>query len=51
VGINTFKEVVNYFNNNMTSRDKATADLLAAVAKLDKEAAAIAAEEAELGDM
>lgn len=39
VGIATFKEVVNYFNNNMTSRDKATADLLVAVAKLDKEAA------------
>jgi hypothetical protein len=39
VGINTFKEVVNYFNNNMASRDKATADLLVAVANLDKEAA------------
>lgn len=39
VGINTFKEVVNYFNNNMERRDKATADLVAAVANLDKEAA------------
>ena len=39
VGINTFKEVVNYFNNNMERRDKVTADLAAAVANLDKEAA------------
>jgi hypothetical protein len=39
VGINTFKEVVNYFNNNMERRDKVTADLAATVANLDKEAA------------
>ena len=39
VGIATFKEVVNYFNNNMAGRDKVTADLVAAVANLDKEAA------------
>lgn len=39
VGINTFKEVVNYFEKNMERRDKVTADLVAAVANLDKESA------------
>lgn len=39
VGINTFKEVVNYFEKNMTGRDKVTADLVVAVANLDKESA------------
>lgn len=39
VGINTFKEVVNYFDKNMERRDRLSADLAAAVANLDKEAA------------
>lgn len=39
VGINTFKEVVNYFEKNMERRDRLSADLAAAVANLDKEAA------------
>jgi hypothetical protein len=39
VGINTFKEVVNYFEKNMERRDRLSADLAAAVANLDKESA------------
>lgn len=39
VGINTFKEVVNYFDKNMERRDRLSADLAAAVANLDKESA------------
>lgn len=39
VGIATFKEVVNYFDKNMERRDRLSADLAAAVANLDKEAA------------
>ena len=39
VGINTFKEVVAYFDKNMERRDKLSADLAAAVANLDKESA------------
>lgn len=39
VGINTFKEVVAYFDKNMERRDKLSADLAAAVAALDKESA------------
>jgi hypothetical protein len=39
VGINTFKEVINFFDKNMERRDKLSADLAAAVANLDKEAA------------
>ena len=39
VGINTFKEVIAFFDKNMERRDKLSADLAAAVANLDKEAA------------
>lgn len=39
VGINTFKEVVAYFDKNMERRDRLSADLAAAVANLDKESA------------
>lgn len=39
VGVNTFKEVVAYFDKNMERRDRLSADLAAAVANLDKEAA------------
>lgn len=39
VGINTFKEVMNYFDKNMERRDKLAADLTVAVAELDKNSA------------